>query len=72
MASSRKDQHDRITNAVGFRLRKGVWPGKPVQGVQHVHEYEARHGGAGMWIDLPVSVLPVYADKLELNSEERQ
>ena len=72
MASERKDQHDRKTWAVKFKLRKGAWPGKAVQGVQRVHEFEARHDGAGYWVDLPVIVLPVYAGKPELNREERK
>ena len=67
----RKDQHDRITWAVSYRLREGDWPGKPVSGVLHNNEFQARHGGAGEWIDLPVQLFPEYAGKGEVNRGER-
>lgn len=71
MASSRKDQHDRLVWAEQERVRTGAWPGKPVRNLQLVHGFEARHGGAGAWIDVPVQVLPDYAPKAELNRAER-
>jgi hypothetical protein len=71
VAQTRKDQHDRIVWAEGERVRTGAWPGKPATNLQHVHGFEARHGGAGAWIDVPVTVLPTYAPKPELNRAER-
>ena len=53
-------------------MQTGAWPGKPVQGMLHANEFEARHGGAGMWIDLPVQVFPKYAVRGEVNRGERK
>lgn len=41
-------------------------------GVLKNNEFQARHGGAGAWIDLPVQILPGYAGKAELNRAERK
>ena len=71
VAAVRKQQHDRIVNKLAVHIATGAWPGKEPTGVQHVHEYEARNGGAGAWVDLPVCILPAGYHNAELNRAER-
>ena len=54
-----------------MELQTGECPGKAPSGVQLVHKFQARNGGPGMWVDLPVCVLAPTAHKDEVNRAER-
>ena len=40
------------------------------RGRLRVHGFEGRHGGVGMWCDLPVQMFPKNYRKVELNRAE--
>ena len=51
---------------------KGESGSTRVRGMQREHGFEARHGGAGMWCDMPVQMFKPGAHKGEVNRGERK
>ena len=57
-----------VVEQLGGAERRGRVDGKQVQ---RVHGFEARHGGVGMWCDMPVQLLPAGYRRVELLRAER-
>ena len=73
-ADTRKQQHDRSIRHCEQQLITGAWAkGKKPSGHLQWHEFAARHGGVGAWIDMPVNVWKQGENihKSEVNRSER-
>ena len=64
---TRKEQHDRFILAA----QRAVPGSEPKRGALPWHGYAGRHGGVGLWIDLPVVAFQEEATKDEINRCER-
>ena len=70
MAATRKEQHDRAVLGVVRELQGAERTVRVQRGRLRAHGFEARHGGVGMWCDMPVQMFAAGFRKDELRRAE--